>query len=141
MDFHENVVVVEYNGRKVVKISPNGNVTIIAGNERPGYVDGEGGVALFNNPVGVCVSLEGDILIADYNNNLIRKISQIDMFATRWPKSHHQLGTPCQNSILELLCYLKIRPISFVPRELIIIIVKYLIRVWFMKGKSLNLIN
>ncbi len=40
-----------------------------------GYVDGIGAVARFNNPRGVSFLSTGDVVVADTNNHLIRKIT------------------------------------------------------------------
>jgi DNA-binding beta-propeller fold protein YncE len=58
----------------VRKISPAGFVTTIAGSE-DGYQDGEGDQAKFNTPYGLGIDADGNIYVADTNNNRIRKIS------------------------------------------------------------------
>lgn len=51
-------------------------VTTLAGSPgQPGYADGVGGEALFNNPFGVALSADGTIgLVADTDNHVIRRI-------------------------------------------------------------------
>ncbi len=41
------------------------------GSTLSGYVDG---IGLFYSPVDVAVTFIGDVIVADYNNNLLRKI-------------------------------------------------------------------
>ena len=59
---------------RIRKISPQGNVSTIAGSAA-GYSDGDGASAKFNNPVGLGIDSNGNIYVADDNNNRIRKIS------------------------------------------------------------------
>jgi sugar lactone lactonase YvrE len=55
---------------------PLGNgVATLAGWSTPGKVDGPRNQALFNNPVNVVVSGDGDVLVADFGNSEIRKVS------------------------------------------------------------------
>jgi sugar lactone lactonase YvrE len=42
----------------------------------PGYADGTGSAALFNNPCGIAVDGTGNVYVADANNNAIRVASQ-----------------------------------------------------------------
>ena len=52
-----------------------GNVSTVCGTSQ-GYADGSVEIAKFDCPRGVAVdSLSGDIFVADYANNRIRKIS------------------------------------------------------------------
>ncbi len=41
----------------------------------PGFADGKGKDAMFNRPYGLVVTADGSILVADQNNNRIRKVS------------------------------------------------------------------
>ena len=46
-----------------------------AGGIAGGHADGTGSAAKFNNPQGVSVDTMGNIIVADSNNQLIRKIN------------------------------------------------------------------
>jgi streptogramin lyase len=64
-----------YNNR-VVKVTPQGQVTAVAGDGVPGY-SGDGRLAIFaelNNPTGLAVDAEGNLYIADSSNNVIRRV-------------------------------------------------------------------
>ncbi len=57
------------------KITPDGTVSTIAGQAGlAGNADGPGGLALFNSPFGVAVDGAMNVYVADYGNNLIRKV-------------------------------------------------------------------
>jgi DNA-binding beta-propeller fold protein YncE len=72
MDKDGNIYATDDN--RIRKISLNGEVSTIAGSVA-GYSDGEGTSAKFNNPVGLGIDKDGNIYVADDNNNRIRKIS------------------------------------------------------------------
>jgi DNA-binding beta-propeller fold protein YncE len=64
-----------YNNR-VVKVTPQGQVTAVAGDGAAGYT-GDGRPAVFaelNSPTGVAVDARGDLYIADSANNVIRRV-------------------------------------------------------------------
>jgi DNA-binding beta-propeller fold protein YncE len=64
-----------YNNR-VVKVTPQGQVTAVAGDGRPGYA-GDGRPAPFaelNEPTAVAVDAHGNLYIADSANNVIRRV-------------------------------------------------------------------
>jgi len=50
-------------------------VTTLAGSGKGGSSNGTGAAASFNNPIGVTVDSAGNLYIADYSNNLIRKMT------------------------------------------------------------------
>ncbi len=56
------------------RITPDGEVTTLAGDGTPGYVDGPARQARFNGPIGIAVASDGRILIADTYNDRIRVI-------------------------------------------------------------------
>jgi len=74
IDQQDNIYVTDEN--RVRKITSQGTVTTIAGSIA-GYKDGDGDVAMFDGPHGLAIDFNGDIYVADFNNNRIRKISFI----------------------------------------------------------------
>lgn len=57
------------------KISPQGDVTTIAGNGVKGYADGAADQAMFNEPIYMFTAPDGSLYVADQSNNCIRRIT------------------------------------------------------------------
>lgn len=72
IDGQGNLYVTDEN--RIRKITPQGEVSTIAGNTS-GYHDGDGSVAQFNGADGLGIDAQGNLYVADANNNRIRKIS------------------------------------------------------------------
>jgi len=75
VDHNDNVYVADVGNQKIRKISPDGVVTTIAGAGRRAGDNGEASKASFYNPYGVAVDKQGNVYIADYQNNVVRKLS------------------------------------------------------------------
>jgi uncharacterized protein (TIGR03437 family) len=76
-DASGNVYIVDSVNHRVRVVAPNGVINTIAGNGTPGY-SGDGGPAAsaqLNAPRGVAVDSSGNLYIADFNNNVVRKVS------------------------------------------------------------------
>ncbi|MES2704184.1 MAG: T9SS type A sorting domain-containing protein [Bacteroidota bacterium] len=72
-----NIYIAEMMGHRIRKVSPSGIITTIAGTGTLGY-SGDGGPATAANirfPKGVCLDRFGNILFADTDNLVIRKIN------------------------------------------------------------------
>ncbi len=72
VDASNNIFVTD--GNRIREIDHTGKVTTIAGTADFGYVDGDGSAAQFNVPRGICTDNNGNLYVADFGNNLIRKI-------------------------------------------------------------------
>jgi len=59
-----------------------GQVSTVAGSENEGYRDGEGILASFYYPCGVCIDNDDNIIVADKYNNRMRKINMEGIVTT-----------------------------------------------------------
>jgi sugar lactone lactonase YvrE len=75
VDAAGNVYVADYGNNLIRKINPGGVVTTLAGSGARGSANGTGAAASFFNPTGVAADSAGNVYVADYGNNLIRKIN------------------------------------------------------------------
>lgn len=70
-----NLYVTEWDGHRVRRIGTDGLVTTLAGNGVPGYADGPGTEARFNQPDGIVVDTDGFVYVTENGNHVIRRIS------------------------------------------------------------------
>ena len=77
-----NVYVADYGNNLIRKITPDGLVSTLAGNGLPGYLDGVGILASFKSPTNLTTDAAGNVYVADYGNNLIRKITPSGVVST-----------------------------------------------------------
>ena len=75
VDANGNVFVADTYNDRVRKISPDGQVSTVAGAGTPGYADGAGNSALFDTPCGVIAMTDGSLIVADTGNDRLRKIA------------------------------------------------------------------
>lgn len=81
-DSSGNLLVAAQLTRQILKISPSGVVTVIAGDGNYGYINATGTAAEFANETDVKMDASGNLIVADYNNNAIRKISPTGVVTT-----------------------------------------------------------
>ncbi len=77
-----NVYVADTGNNLIRKISPQGVVSVLAGTGVQGAVDGSAATASFNWPKAVAVDKNGNVYVADSNNDLIRMISPAGTVST-----------------------------------------------------------
>ena len=82
VDATGNVYVADMYNQKIRKVSPLGVVTTLAGSGNFGNVDGTGSAASFYYPSGVAVDVSGNVYVADWDNNEIRKVSSSGVVST-----------------------------------------------------------
>jgi sugar lactone lactonase YvrE len=83
LDETANVYVADGYCNTIRVITPDGNVTTLAGNPmNMGSTDGSGGTASFSFPSGVAVDADGSLYVADTDNATIRKITSDGVVTT-----------------------------------------------------------
>ncbi|QTE34877.1 NHL repeat-containing protein [Mucilaginibacter gossypii] len=82
VDAAGNLYVADSENHMIRKISPDGVVTTLAGKPAYGAADGQGAAASFHNPAGVALDASGNLYVADYANNKIRKVTPQGMVTT-----------------------------------------------------------
>jgi sugar lactone lactonase YvrE len=81
-DANSNLYVCDKNRVTISKVTPDGIVTILAGNGTYGDSDGTGGAASFTEPLGLTFDAQGNLLAVDFAKNLIRKITPSGVVTT-----------------------------------------------------------
>jgi sugar lactone lactonase YvrE len=83
VDSGGNVFVADTGNFTVRMITPGGVVTTLAGTAGiVGSADGSGAAAQFNVPVALAVDSVGNVYVADYSNNTLRRITAVGVVTT-----------------------------------------------------------
>ncbi len=83
VDSSGNIYIADSYNDTVRKVTPGGVVSTLAGSPGViGTVDGTGSAASFNDPAGIAVDSTGNIYVADYADNTIRKVTQAGVVTT-----------------------------------------------------------
>jgi DNA-binding beta-propeller fold protein YncE len=75
VDSDGNVLVADTENHRIRRITPQGQVSTLAGTGEAGHRDGNAAEAQFNDPWGVAVDKDGNVLVADTDNHRIRRIT------------------------------------------------------------------
>ncbi|HXQ71101.1 MAG TPA: NHL repeat-containing protein [Pyrinomonadaceae bacterium] len=75
IDSSGNLYVADTGNNRIRKVTPQGEVSAIAGDGTSGYIDGAAAQARFNGPISVAVDATGNVFVADTYNDRVRKIS------------------------------------------------------------------
>jgi hypothetical protein len=82
VDANGNVFIADYINHLIRKITLAGVVTTFAGNGSAALTDGTGTSASFNGPFALAFDAVGNLLVADYLNHAIRKITPAGVVTT-----------------------------------------------------------
>ncbi len=82
IDGNGNVYVADSSNHRMRRVSPDGNVTTLAGSGTQGFADGTSATAMFSSPSGVAIDGGGNMFAADFGNNRVRKISLAGIVTT-----------------------------------------------------------
>jgi len=79
-----NVFVADFNNHRIRKVTPSGFVTTLAGNSNGfyGLQDGTGSAASFYYPIALAFDQSGNLIIADYFNHAVRKMTPANVVTT-----------------------------------------------------------
>jgi sugar lactone lactonase YvrE len=77
-----NVYVSDSFNHSIREITPGGVVTTFAGSQTIGYLDGPAATAQFYAPKGLTFDAQGNLYVADFGNNVIRKITPAGIVST-----------------------------------------------------------
>jgi hypothetical protein len=75
VDRWDNIYIADFYNNRIRIIRTDGVVSTVAGTGVAGYKDGEGNVAQFDHPESLALDAKGNILVADWGNHRVRKIS------------------------------------------------------------------
>jgi hypothetical protein len=83
VDLSGNVYVADTTNNTIRRINPAGVVITIAGLAGvSGSSDGPGAAALFNQPTGLALAANGDVIVADTGNSAIRRVTAAGVVTT-----------------------------------------------------------
>lgn len=75
IDSQDNLYVADFNNNRIRKITPDGTSSTLAGSGVAGTTDGNGSSAQFYFPAGLGLDNQGNVIVADQQNHLVRKVT------------------------------------------------------------------
>ncbi|GAB5526735.1 MAG: hypothetical protein Roseis2KO_46070 [Roseivirga sp.] len=81
-DTDGNIYVTDTENAVLRKIDPEGVVSTLAGSGKAGFSDGEGTLAEFNRPFGITFDKDNNLIVADFNNRRLRKVTTSGVVTT-----------------------------------------------------------
>jgi len=75
VDARGNIYVADTYNDRIRMITPDGQVSTIAGKGTPGFADGDRNSAMFDTPCGIIVANDNSLIVADTGNDRLRRIS------------------------------------------------------------------
>ena len=75
VDAQGNIYVADSYNDRIRLITPDGQVSTVAGKGTPGFADGDRNTALFDTPSGIVVANDNSLIVADTGNDRLRKIT------------------------------------------------------------------
>ncbi|MCL2011919.1 MAG: IPT/TIG domain-containing protein [Cystobacterineae bacterium] len=75
VDTEGNLYVVDAGNNRIRKITPEREVSTLAGSAERGFIDGTGSQAQFNEPFGIAIDANGNLYVADSTNHSIRLLT------------------------------------------------------------------
>jgi len=83
VDAAGNLYVADRGNSSIRKVTPAGLTSTLAGTSgSSGSADGTGAVARFAAPTGLAITAAGDLIVADTNNHLVRKVTAAGLVTT-----------------------------------------------------------
>jgi hypothetical protein len=83
VDAAGHIVVVDYGNNALRRVSKAGEVSTLAGNGESGFADGQGEAARFNEPEGVELAANDELVVADTENHAIKVVTPASGGAVR----------------------------------------------------------
>jgi sugar lactone lactonase YvrE len=77
-----NLFVADTNNNAIRKVTAAGVVTTLAGGKGSGTSDGTGSAAKLHEPRGIAIDSAGTLYVADYENHMVRKVTQAGVVTT-----------------------------------------------------------
>ncbi|MBX3103137.1 MAG: T9SS type A sorting domain-containing protein [Bacteroidetes bacterium] len=82
MDTQGNLYVADRNNHCIRRITPQGEVSTLAGGQAPGFLDGTGGAARFYFPSGITTDPDGNVYVTEYGSHRVRKVTPAGVVTT-----------------------------------------------------------